>query len=252
MSQIHFIDGEKGGVGKSFYTRALVYYLNLKKLRYYLIDSDRSNPDVAARYPDHSKTVFFSEIEKKSNDADIIFNLSLDRPVIVNLPSQIELIVTGWINRNGLLEDIGQEYGLEIYKWFVCTGAHDSITLFIESAEKFSGKIKHILVKNYAFSDEDDWAQVFQDYPKLEQIVKQQNIPQVVLPRLGTSEKNVIDQKMWTFEMAGSKDNLEISALPKQRIVNYLRMFVANLDELGILTPESFKVHSAKPKKPAA
>jgi MinD superfamily P-loop ATPase len=52
MPQIHLIDGEKGGVGKSFFARALVYYLNLKKLSFHLVDSDRSNPDVASRYPD--------------------------------------------------------------------------------------------------------------------------------------------------------------------------------------------------------
>jgi hypothetical protein len=252
MPQIHLIDGEKGGVGKSFFARALVYYLNIKKLSFHLVDSDRSNPDVASRYPERSQTVFFSEVEKKANDVDVIFNLSLEMPVIVNLPSQIEVVVTNWIERNGLADDLGKEYGLEVYKWFLCTGAHDSNTLFIESAQKFKGRVKHVLIKNQAFSDEDDWKQIFQDYPQLEQLLKEQNIPQIVLPRLGTSEKNVIDQRQWTFDFASSKENKDMSALPKQRVVNYLRSFTQNLDELGILTPDSFKTHSAKPKKPAA
>jgi len=63
----------------------------------------------------------------------------------------------------------------------------------IESAQKFKGRVKHVLIKNQAFSDEDDWKQIFQDYPQLEQLLAEQNIPQIVLPRLGTSEKNVID-----------------------------------------------------------
>jgi hypothetical protein len=224
----------------------------LKKLSFHLVDSDRSNPDVASRYPDCSKTVFFSEVEKKANDVDVIFNLSLEKPVIVNLPSQIEVVVTNWIERNGLADDLGKEYGLEVYKWFCCTGAHDSNTLFIESASKFKGRVHHVLIKNQAFSDEDDWTQIFQDYPQLEQLINEQKIPQLILPRLGTAEKNVIDQKQWTFDHAGSKDNKEFSALPKQRVVNYLRSLTTNLDELGILTAESFKTHSAKPKKPAA
>ena len=252
MPQIHLVDGEKGGVGKSFFARALVYYLNLKKLSFHLVDSDRSNPDVASRYPDCSKTVFFSEVEKKANDVDVIFNLSLEKPVIVNLPSQIEVVVTNWIERNGLADDLGKEYGLEVYKWFCCTGAHDSNTLFIESASFFKGKVHHVLIKNQAFSDEDDWKQILLDYPQLEQLINEQKIPQLILPRLGTAEKNVIDQKQWTFDHAGSKDNKEFSALPKQRVVNYLRSLTTNLDELGILTAESFKTHSAKPKKPAA
>jgi len=178
MPQIHLIDGEKGGVGKSFFARALVYYLNLKKLSFHLVDSDRSNPDVASRYPDHSQTVFFSEVEKKANDVDVIFNLSLEKPVIVNLPSQIEVVVTNWIERNGLADDLGKEYGLEVYKWFCCTGAHDSNTLFIESASKFKGRVHHVLIKNQAFSDEEDWKQILLDYPQLEQLINEQKIPQ--------------------------------------------------------------------------
>jgi hypothetical protein len=78
--------------------------------------------------------------------------------------------------------------------------------------------------------------------PQLEQLINEQKIPQLILPRLGTAEKNVIDQKQWTFDHAGSKDNKEFSALPKQRVVNYLRSLTTNLDELGILT--------ANPSKP--
>jgi hypothetical protein len=252
MPQIHLIDGEKGGVGKSFFARALVYYSYLKNLKFYLVDSDRSNPDVAARYPEGSRTVFFSEVEKKANDADILFNLSLEKPVVVNLPSQIEIIVSGWIERNGLIDELGKEYGLEIYKWFLCTGAHDSNTLFIESAEKFGGKIQHILVQNHAFSDEDDWNQIFQDYPRLEQLINEQKIPKLILPRMGTAEKNVIDQHQWTFAHASSKENKDFSALPKQRVVNWLKTFVTNVDALNLLTAEAFKAHSAKPKKTVA
>jgi hypothetical protein len=72
---------------------------------------DRSNPDVASRYPDCSKTVFFSEVEKKANDVDVIFNLSLEKPVIVNLPSQIEVVVTNWIERNGWRMTWGKNTG---------------------------------------------------------------------------------------------------------------------------------------------
>ncbi|HEY9597784.1 MAG TPA: mobilization protein [Cyanophyceae cyanobacterium] len=252
MSQIHFIDGEKGGVGKSFFTKALVYHCLTKKLKFYLIDSDRSNPDVHKRHPDISQTIFFSEVEKKSNDADKIFELSLEQPCIVNLPSQIEAIVSGWIERNGLADDLGAQYKLEIYKWFVCTGGHDSITLFIESCEKFAPKIKHVLVQNYFSADEDDWEMIYRGYPKLEEVIKKHNIPCLAFPRLGTSDKNLIDQHQWTFEQTIDKENTEIGALSKQRVVTFLRNVGNNLDPLNIFTPEAFKAHSAKAKKPAA
>jgi hypothetical protein len=177
MPQIHLIDGEKGGVGKSFFARALVYYLNLKKLSFHLVDSDRSNPDVASRYPERSQTVFFSEVEKKANDVDVIFNLSLEMPVIVNYPVKSKSLSATGLSAMDSLMTWGKNMGLEVYKWFLCTGAHDSNTLFIESAQKFKGRVKHVLIKNQAFSDEDDWKQIFQDYPQLEQLLKNRTFP---------------------------------------------------------------------------
>ncbi|MFP5274907.1 hypothetical protein [Coleofasciculus sp.] len=194
MSQIHFVDGEKGGVGKSFFTRALVYHCLAKKLSFHLIDSDRSNPDVHKRYPDISQTIFFSEVEKKSNDADRIFEL----------------------------------------------------------CEKFASQIKHILVQNYFSADEDDWEMIYREYPKLQEIIKTHNIPTLAFPRLGTTDKNLIDQNQWTFEQTIDRENTQIGALSKQRVVTFLRSLSHNLDQLGIFTPESFKSHSAKAKKPAA
>lgn len=251
MAQIHFIDGEKGGVGKSLFARLLVHYCLGKGLKFYLVDADRSNPDVAARYPD-SHTVFFSEEEKKSNAVDIIFNYSLEKPVIVNLPSQIFPAVTDWIKRNGLIEsEIATEYNIEVFKWFLCNGGHDSITLFTESAETFQGKVKHIFVKNYKDADEDDWTQIFTHYPKLGEVIKQQNIPQLILPKFSSMERNLIDQNQWTFAKAIEKES-GLPILSKQRVVNYLKNFSVNIEELKILTAEGFQKHSAKPKKPAA
>lgn len=47
-SPIYFIGGDKGGVGKSFASIALIDYLLGKKQRVFLVESDTSNPDVSS------------------------------------------------------------------------------------------------------------------------------------------------------------------------------------------------------------
>jgi hypothetical protein len=139
-TKIHLIDGEKGGVGKSLFARTLMQYAIDKQMKLTLVDADRTNADVSEVYPDGAITASFSEDEKKSYDADEIFNLALTQSVVVNLPAQVYPLVNEWISRNSVLE-VGAQYDVAVVKWFVCTGAYDSVKLFIESLDKFKDTI---------------------------------------------------------------------------------------------------------------
>ncbi|WP_013325629.1 hypothetical protein [Gloeothece verrucosa] len=50
IGQLHFITGEKGGVGKSMYCRALLEYLSKEAIDYIFYDADRTSPDVGLVY----------------------------------------------------------------------------------------------------------------------------------------------------------------------------------------------------------
>jgi len=136
-----------------------------------LVDADRTNADVSEVYPDGAITASFSEDEKKSYDADEIFNLALTQSVVVNLPAQVYPLVNEWISRNSVLE-VGAQYDVAVVKWFVCTGAYDSVKLFIESLDKFKDTITHVLVKNYAMCDE--WERVLEK-PELKSAIAKYN-----------------------------------------------------------------------------
>lgn len=62
MATIHLVDGEKGGVGKSFVTRAMIQYGLDRDLPFVAVETDRSNPDVAGIYDDLCKYAVFSEL----------------------------------------------------------------------------------------------------------------------------------------------------------------------------------------------
>ncbi len=67
-------------------------------------ETDRSNPDVAAVYKELCKEAIFSEDEKQADDADRLFEIAIDRPVIGSLPSQVHRAMKAWIERNQLLK----------------------------------------------------------------------------------------------------------------------------------------------------
>ena len=50
MGLIHLIGGEKGGVGKSFFSMSLLHFLSISSVPYVLVDADPNNPDVVAIY----------------------------------------------------------------------------------------------------------------------------------------------------------------------------------------------------------
>ena len=155
-TQIHLVDGEKGGIGKSFFCRTLIDYCLFKGASVHVVDADTTNPDVSRFYPEISSCLTFSQKESLVFEADRLMHLAASKPVIVNLPAQSHLSVREWMEKNYLLS-LDDELSLEIYKWFVCTGMEDSISLFIRSLVDYRGSyVKHVLVKNLAFRK--DWA----------------------------------------------------------------------------------------------
>ncbi len=145
MATIHFIDGEKGGVGKSFVARTMIQYGLDRNLPFVAVETDRSNPDVAGVYKEICQYAVFTEDEKQANKADRIFEMAIEQPVIVSLPSQVHRAMKAWIDRNQLLR-LGSEYDVSFCKWFVCNGEYDSIKLFVSSLNCYEDQITHILV----------------------------------------------------------------------------------------------------------
>ena len=66
MATIHLIDGEKGGVGKSFVARTMIQYTLDRNLPMVAVETDRSNPDVARVYEDICEYAVLTEDEKQA------------------------------------------------------------------------------------------------------------------------------------------------------------------------------------------
>lgn len=228
MATIHLIDGEKGGVGKSFVTRTMIQYRLDRDFPFVAVETDRSNPDVAGIYEDLCSFAVFSEDEKQADKADRIFEYATEQPVIVSLPSQVHRAVKAWLDKNELLE-LAEEYQVDFVKWFVCNGEYDSVKLFMASLNCYEDKITHILVRNQGLCDE--WSQVEED-ESLQKLITKYRVKVIDFPKLAHRERYSINQKRLRFDEARSYR--EFGILGKQRIVNFLKAAYASFDSAGV------------------
>ncbi len=232
MATIHLIDGEKGGVGKSFVARTMIQYCLDRDLPMVAVETDRSNPDVAGVYKDICQYAVLTEDEKQADKADRIFEMAIDKPVIVSLPSQVHRAMKAWIDRNQLLS-LGSEYGVSFCKWFVCNGEYDSIKLFISSLNCYENKMPHILVRNLGLCDE--WEQVEED-EAVQKLIKKYKVIVIDFPKLGYKERYLINQKRFQFDEA--IESKEFGVLGRQRIVSFLKAAYTAFDSAGVWSNE--------------
>ena len=225
---IHIIDGEKGGAGKSFVSRALIEYCTSIKHKVAIVDADKSNEDISQIY-DNVHSAIFSDDDKKANQADHIFDLAFEKSVIVNLPAQVYSKVTDWIKTNDL-DEIGKEYQITFVKWFVCTGGVDSVDFFIKSLNDLGDRVTHVFVKNLGLCDEWDYVDEMQDFLTAKETHK---FKEMNFPKFPFWERNVIDRLGITFNSALSHPQIKV--ISRQRVKNFLAEVHTAFSETGLV-----------------
>ncbi len=219
---IHLIDGEKGGCGKSFFSRTFIEYCNSIAYDIAIVDADISNKDIATIYPS-VEVAYFSDDEKLAFQADKIFDLAFEKSVVVNLPAQVYSNVTNWIQRNDLV-NLGRDNSIKFIKWFVCMGGIDSVNFFLKSLDDFGNDIVHVFVRNQGLCDE--WEYI-NEMPKFKQAISDHDFIIMDFPKFPFWERSIIDRLGITFDMAQAHPELKV--IPKQRVKNFLKVAYASL-----------------------
>jgi hypothetical protein len=148
MSTIHFIGGEKGGVGKSVVARLCAQYCIDRELPFVAADADGSHGALLRFYSDYTRPVDLSEFES----ADTIIGLATeaatpDRKVIVDLPAQSDRLVAAWINEAGVL-DLAADSGVGVVFWHVIDDGKDALTTLDRLLARYGDKARYCIVKN--------------------------------------------------------------------------------------------------------
>jgi len=148
-SKIHFVGGEKGGVGKSVVARLLVQWAIDKQLPFVAVDADASHGALLRHYAELSRGVDLARPE--SADEIVSLALDADRRVIVDLPAQGGRLLDAWLAEAGIL-DLCAESNVAVTFWHVMDDGKDAIATLARLLERHAARprpnVRFVIVEN--------------------------------------------------------------------------------------------------------
>jgi len=145
MSTIHFIGGEKGGVGKSVVARLCAQYCIDRSIPFVAADADGSHGALMRFYADYTRPIDLATFE--STDAILSLATESDRRVVVDLPAQSDRPLAAWILEGGIL-DLAAESGVRVVFWHVVDDGKDAVTTLDRLLARYGEAAKYCVVKN--------------------------------------------------------------------------------------------------------
>jgi hypothetical protein len=145
MSTIHFIGGEKGGVGKSVVARLAAQYCIDKAIPFVAADADGSHGALMRFYSDYARPVDLGDTD--SVDQVLTLATESERRVIVDLPAQADRPLSAWIDEAGILE-LAAEAGVRVVFWHVIDDGKDALVTLDRLLGRYGDRAQYCVVKN--------------------------------------------------------------------------------------------------------
>lgn len=229
MSRIHFIGGEKGGVGKSVVSRLLAQYWIDRKTPWAGFDTDRSHGALLRHYAEFSQPLEISRME----DLDRLMEAAAeeDQQVLVDLAAQSEQDLHQWIATSGVLE-LASELGIEVLFWHVMDDGKDSLELLDKLLARYGALAHCVIVLNHGRGDN------FASFHKspVAQKVAEMGVPVLELPALHKSTMRNIDHldKSFWAAMSHKEGSSALGLVERHRVKVWTRAANAEFEKLGI------------------
>jgi hypothetical protein len=219
MTRLHFIGGEKGGVGKSVIARILAQYFIDRQIPFLGFDTDKSHGSLVRFYADFAAPMVIDRYE----GLDRIVEAAAEQPerrIIVDLAAQTHRFLAQWMEDSGLL-DIRDELELSLTYWHVMDSGRDSADLLVKLLKQFGGSLPLVVVLNEVRGG---------DFTILESTgalarAKELGATVITLRRLQDTTMQKIDAhstSFWAASNRGGKDGSALGLLERQRVKNWL------------------------------
>ncbi len=228
MSQIHFIGGEKGGVGKSVVARLLAQFMVDNALPFVGFDTDRSHGALLRFYTEFTTPVVLDQYDALDRVAEAA--LAQERQVVVDLAAQTHAFLARWIEDSNLIELAG-DMALQLKYWHVMDCGRDSVDLLRGLLNQFGGRMQLVIVLNELRGEAFDMLEASGELQRARnrgaQVVRLRKLPD------GTMQK--IDQfslSFWAAINASEKEHGALGFLERQRVKTWLTRTAADFAPL--------------------
>ena len=231
MNKIHFIGGEKGGVGKSVVARVVAQYLIDKSIPFLGFDTDRSHGSLMRFYTDYASPVVVDNYES----LDAIVESAVENPekrVLVDLAAQTHDPLVKWMDDSGVLET-AEELGVLFHYWHVMDSGKDSVDLLKKLFDRFGMRLNYVLVLNQLRGDTFD---IFYQSGERDRAAEF-NARIISIKHLHEPVINKIDAGSTSFWAAKNRSTTEMKGLgllERQRVKLWLRHAYEQIDTVGI------------------
>ena len=227
MSIIHFIGGEKGGVGKSLVARLLAQYCIDKSLPLVGFDTDRSHGALMRFYSDYASPVLVDSYE----NLDAIVEAAVaepDRRVLVDMAAQTHDPLVKWIEESSLL-DLAQDSGFAIRYWHVMDAGKDSVDLLKRLLDCFSTKLSYVLVLNQIRGSDFSILNQSGEYARAQalgaRVVSLRHLHDAAMQKIDASSSS-----FWAAQNASEKASTGLGMMDRQRVKTWMRDAYLQLD----------------------
>jgi len=229
MKTIHFIGGEKGGVGKSVFARLLSQYYIDNEQPYVGLDADRSHATLTRSYEAFTRAIDLDRFE--STDTIMETALENDANVLVDLPAQSERFLDRWLEENDVL-GMCDEMQIRVVYWYLVDDGKDSAQLLERFIPKYRDVLTCAVVKNEGrgndFSEADAILASASD-------ASEGRLMQMALPALHAPTMHKIDKLDFSFWGAANlKESGEdhLGLMERQRTKVWTRKSYAMIESL--------------------
>ena len=226
MSQIHFIGGEKGGVGKSLVARLLAQHFIDRQLPFIAFDTDRSHGALLRFYADYAAPM---PLDGHDSLDRVIEAAASDpaRRVLVDMAAQTQAALLRWLDETGAAE-VAAELGVRMNYWHVMDNGRDSVHLLGRWLDTAGTRLPLVLVQNEVRGD--DFAQLdasgllVQAQGQGARVLHLRKLPDAPLQKIDAQ-----DTSFWAAMQPGA-----LSLLDRQRVKLWLQRTSGELDALNI------------------
>jgi hypothetical protein len=145
MGSVHFVGGEKGGVGKSVVARLIAQYCIDRSIPFAALDADGSHGALLRHYAEYTRPVDLTRFE--SADEILALATETDSRVLVDLPAQSDRPLSAWIAEAGVL-DLLRESGVAVVFWHVMDDGKDAVVTLERLLSRYQDNARYCVVKN--------------------------------------------------------------------------------------------------------
>lgn len=229
MSNMHFIGGEKGGVGKSLMARVLAQYFIDHGMPFLGFDTDRSHGALLRFYRDYTSPVVIDQYESLDSILEAA-SADYEQRILVDLAAQTQSALIRWMEESDVLEVI-EELGLSLRYWHVMDSGRDSVDLLRKLLDRFEDRLHYVLVLNQIRGE---------DFRILEQSSQKQRAQEmgaevIQLKHLHEPVMIKIDRNSSSFWHATQNGvEHEMGLMERQRVKRWLKNSYQEIDRLGI------------------